>query len=147
MNEEALKHLKAAQRALKKAVACIDNSPAMQFKQQSDTRFADWLIKNWNEIDGVIMCRGFTSKLQQAFNARTREPYEWKIMAAEAIAKLPTLPSGFFGQNERGWRPNMEWFLRPMSVQNIVEGKYDNWQPINKKNGYDDCGIGLEARE
>jgi hypothetical protein len=31
---------------------------------------------------------------------------------------------GFFGGNDRGWRPDLEFLLRPESVTKIIEGKY-----------------------
>ena len=36
---------------------------------------------------------------------------------------------GLLGHNERQWRANIDWFLRPNTVTSILEGKYDNWKP------------------
>jgi hypothetical protein len=36
------------------------------------------------------------------------------------------------GQNDRGWRIDMEFFCRPDSVDKIIEGKYDNRQAVTK---------------
>lgn len=36
---------------------------------------------------------------------------------------------GLLGHNERRWRANIDWFLRPNTVTSVLEGKYDNWKP------------------
>jgi hypothetical protein len=45
----------------------------------------------------------------------------WQI----ALAKIPE--SNFMrGNNDRGWKADIDWFLSPKSLPKILEGKYDN---------------------
>ena len=30
------------------------------------------------------------------------------------------------GQNDRGWRADLDWFLRPDTVTKLLEGKYED---------------------
>jgi len=36
------------------------------------------------------------------------------------------------GENDRGWRADIDWFLRPDSVTRILEGKYRTDKPKKK---------------
>jgi len=54
----------------------------------------------------------------------------WQTAMAEVV-KRPFL----CGENERGWKANLDWFLRTDSVAKIAEGMYDN-QPAGQS-GYD----------
>jgi len=43
----------------------------------------------------------------------------------KALAKIPE--SNFMrGDNDRGWKADIDWFLSPKSLPKILEGKYDN---------------------
>lgn len=36
------------------------------------------------------------------------------------------------GQNDRGWRADIDWFLKPDSISKIMEGKYDDKKPSSQ---------------
>ena len=46
-------------------------------------------------------------------------------------------------QNDRGWRADIDWYIKPDTIAKVMEGKYDNRsatdpQPVN---GKPRCGV------
>ena len=80
-------------------------------------------IEFWNQQPGVCQVRKFTDKRKRLFRARMKDP-EWPGLAVTALRKFPLQCFGE-GLGSSGWRPNVEWFLRPDTVVQILEGKYD----------------------
>jgi hypothetical protein len=80
-------------------------------------------IQKWNNTSGVAMNRGdaLTKKRRDAFRARMRDK-EWVASVEEALAKFPLK---LFSEDPGGWKPNVDWFLRPDTVNSILEGRYD----------------------
>jgi len=78
----------------------------------------------WNATAGVVPMANLTPQRRKAISARMQN-CEWKWR--EALAKFPLK---CFASEPDGWRPNIDFFLRPNSVAKILEGTYD-W----KKNG------------
>jgi len=84
-----------------------------------DTEF----LETWNQSGLpkiLVLSGGRKSKLL----ARLKEPFfrdNWK----DAIARIAK--SRFcMGENDRKWKADIEFFLRPDSVAKAMEGKYDN---------------------
>lgn len=78
-------------------------------------------LESWNAAPGVVRNRGSTlsDKRRKSLKVRIRDPsWDWKA----ALAKFPLL---CFEDDPDGWRPDMDWFLKPDSVQKVLEGKYD----------------------
>lgn len=97
------------------------------------------IVNAWNEIPGVVKCASVTSKRREKIAARWRETF-FKAHWKEAIEKAKK--SAFLrGENDRKWKADIDWFLRPDSVTKIVEGKYDrpwrkqgeNWLEAKKE--------------
>ncbi len=89
-------------------------------------------VSVWNSAEGVIANRGQTlnDKRRRSFRARIRGPdWDWEA----AIAKFPLK---CFANDPDPWRPDVDWFLKPDSVQKILEGKYD-WSKGDRKPGKD----------
>ncbi len=86
------------------------------------------VVKEWNMIDGVIQCRAITPKRRQAIAARMKDQF-WKEHWREAIDKARTIDA-LTGRNDRNWRADLDWFLRPDTVAQLIEGKYDNWKTV-----------------
>lgn len=82
------------------------------------------LQKAWNATEGVIKFDRWTDKRKTALRARSATDWPWEA----AIAKFPLKCFSDPG----GWRPDIEWFLRPDSVTKILEGKYD-WSKDGKQ--------------
>lgn len=83
-------------------------------------------VEAWNNSPGVVKSQkgSLTDKRRKQFRARCRDP-EWNWR--EALGKFPLK---CFDQ-PGNWRPDLDWFLKPDSVQKILEGKYD-WDPARK---------------
>jgi hypothetical protein len=81
------------------------------------------LVKLWSAAGGVRPIRGakLTDKRRRQLSARISEP-EWDFRAA--IAKFP-LKCVASNPSPDAWKPDIDWFLKPDSVQKILEGKYD----------------------
>lgn len=90
------------------------------------------LLEAWNAASGnthVARTSGeliLTDERRRAFRIRIRDPaWDWRA----AIAKFPLKT---VLADPTGWKPDMDWFLKPGSVLKILEGKYD-WTPRNGK--------------
>lgn len=81
------------------------------------------LVDLWNSTT-LPKCVDVNLKRVIAAKTRLSEKFfgdNWKI----AIEKLRV--SRFCnGGNDRGWRADIDWFLKPDSISKIIEGKYDN---------------------
>lgn len=84
------------------------------------------VLAAWNATPGVLQARRIVGKRQTHLAARLRDSaWDWRA----ALAKFPL--KCFSGEPD-GWRPNIDWFLRPDTVTAILEGKYD-WSKANGK--------------
>lgn len=87
-----------------------------------DSAFTDFIAK-WNAIEGIRPCR-VTDRRTKTFNARSKDRY-WRDTLPEALRRISS--SSFLrGENDRGWKANIDWFLRADTLTNIMEGKYDD---------------------
>lgn len=84
--------------------------------------------KIWNQTPGVRTCSKETPARLKSFRARCKEP-DWRDEAKQVLKKFPLKCTE--GEPE-GWRPEIDWFLRPGQVTKILEGKFD-WTKENTK--------------
>lgn len=83
---------------------------------------ADEIVAEFNGTFG-LQCR-LTPKRRKQLTTRWRDPH-WREHWQEALSRAG--PSKFLrGQNDRGWQIDLEFFLRPDTLDKILEGKYDN---------------------
>lgn len=78
----------------------------------------------WNETGCFPKCLSFTERRKKTLKSRLSEDFfaqNWK-------SSLDRIKASDFciGKNDRGWKADIDWFLRPDSVPRIMEGKYDN---------------------
>lgn len=96
-------------------------------------------LKDWNSTDGIrknIKAGALSEKRRKAFRVRIRDPaWDWKA----ALAKFPLM---CFQDNDDQWRPTIDWFLKPDSVQKILEGNYDWTKTGDRKPGRRRLGAG-----
>ncbi len=78
-----------------------------------------------------------TPKYFKALRARWKET-EFREQWEEAMAAVPKHPF-YMGKNERGWKANFEWFLRPGQTTKILS----KGVPVGK--GDWGCEAGQEA--
>lgn len=67
-----------------------------------------------------------TEKRRAAIKSRWRD--DWWRDNWQAALEHGCQSAFLTGQNDRGWKINFDFFLRPDSVTNILEGKYDGQQ-------------------
>jgi hypothetical protein len=78
---------------------------------------------DWNMITNVSRCSVVTKKRQQTVRARMADEF-WRANWREAMQRVAG--SAFCtGTNDRDWRANFDWFLRPETVARLIEGAYD----------------------
>lgn len=86
-------------------------------------RAADTITEAWHAVGDLPSIRAWTDARKRALKARLRDPH-WLEQSLRAIAKIPKTPF-LIGENDRGWRANIDWLLRPDSVARVLEGAYD----------------------
>jgi hypothetical protein len=84
-------------------------------------------VARWNATPGVRKNRGETLTAKRRVSFRVRFAVEqWRDDVKPALAKFP-LPCSENG----GWKPDMDWILKPDSLTRIIEGTYD-WSKNGK---------------
>ncbi len=83
---------------------------------------AQEIVTEFNRAFGC-QCR-LTKSRQKQLRSRWGDEF-WRSSWRDALQRAG--PSKFLrGENDRGWRIDLEFFLRPDTVTKILEGKYDN---------------------
>lgn len=102
----------------------LSGAPAKKVRKPGAARVEAELLVAWNKINGVRHARGeLNAKRRAMLVARLGEP-GWQEGWREAIEKVAG--SRFcVGDNDSDWRADIEWFLRPDTVQRLLEGRYD----------------------
>jgi hypothetical protein len=113
---------------LAKLFAFIDSHKSAGMPEPVVQAAASEFVEIWNSLPGVNHNRGgsLTLKRLRMLRARMNQPGDWFSDFELAAKKFPlrsTLDSS--------WKPNAEWMLKPDSVENILDGKYD----FDKTNG------------
>jgi hypothetical protein len=84
---------------------------------------ADEFMEAWNGVPQFTHCRKMTDARLKYFRARAADP-SWVSSWKEALDRAAASPF-CRGENERGWRADVDWFLRPDTVTKVLEGRYD----------------------
>lgn len=84
------------------------------------------LLKAWNGA-GMGKVLKLTPGRRTHARARLSEAF-FRGHYPEALQRLSQ--SAFCrGENDRGWRADFDWFIKPDTLPKILEGKYDNKSP------------------
>jgi hypothetical protein len=85
------------------------------------------VIDAWNETAKKSgWCTAHvTKKRTLTINARLHD-LAWYDIWRNALAKAAPVP-GLRGDNDQGWKANIDWFLRTDTVTKLIEGVYDHW--------------------
>ncbi len=84
---------------------------------------AEAVVTTWNASPGVSKVQQLTKARLKKLRVRLAEDYfraHWRT-GIERVAASPFCT----GQGERGWRADLDWFLRPDTLTQVLEGKYD----------------------
>lgn len=83
------------------------------------------VLEQWNLTAGQLglpKALSLTANRRRSVRQRLKDSW-WAQHWREGLAKIKT--SGFLlGENDRGWKADLDFFLRPDSLQKILEGKY-----------------------
>jgi hypothetical protein len=90
------------------------------------------LRARWNAIEGICKCKASSDGRLKAFRARVADP-EWIKQLDDALAAVAKTPF-CLGKNDRNWRADIDFFLRPDTFLHLFEGKYKG----KPKGGSDD---------
>jgi hypothetical protein len=111
----------------------LTNTGKQRAKNKQGEEEADGLppeVVAWNQSPGLTAVRTWTASRARLLSARRRDSFfaeNWRTAIAKiAASKFCT------GVNDRGWRADIDWFLRPTTVGRIMEGKYDDRSPASK---------------
>jgi len=85
----------------------------------------DEFVDTWNAA-GLTECRRLTDIRRKKLRNLLSDS-DWKANWQSAIATVAKLPF-CCGTNDRGWRADVDWFLKPDTVTQILEGKFDDRQ-------------------
>lgn len=97
--------------------------------KESVTTRANWVVECFNVSTGGRT--RITPKRLTAIRQRFQDSF-WAANWQEALEKASQIP-GLNGVNDRGWKFDFDWFIRPDTVTMIMEGKYDNWRAPRTK--------------
>lgn len=90
-------------------------------------------VKAWNALDYVTKNRGTGLLAKRRINFRARlKDNGWSSDCWDAFKKFPLAWSV-----ESGWKPDIEWILKPDSVAKVLEGKYDKQVGEQQAEGFD----------
>lgn len=99
----------------------------------------------WNamaEFHGLPIAEKLTDKRRTHLRARVDDYTEAVVL--DAIAAVPSKP-WLMGVNDRRWKADIDWLLRPDSITRLREGKYDHGQPARPANDGGLCASPAEA--
>lgn len=89
----------------------------------------------WNSMAsqcGLPPVMRMTAQRRKHISARI-DPW-WQEHWQEALEKIPTRRF-LIGDNERGWKADFDWFIRPDTVAKLIEGKYENSKGSSSRTG------------
>jgi hypothetical protein len=104
----------------------FDTVPEKKPKPVPVAQQARTFLVLWNRLPKPIpRARCLKGQRLRHFKARIAEK-GWAENYPKALEKIPKIP-GLMGKNSKGWRANVDWFLRVGKVEKILDGDYDQW--------------------
>lgn len=89
----------------------------------------------WNSQETLPKVQSFSAGRQKSLKARKTDLY-FVEHYKEAVVMV-TQSKFCMGQNDRGWKADFDWMLRPETVTKIMEGKYGERTTINNGNQHE----------
>lgn len=106
-----------------------DRAPPPKFSRNG--QFAEEFLAFWNATVPFSKARRLKGPRLVSLYARQKDE-DFVAHWREAILKIPDSPF-LRGENDRGWKANVEWFLRPETLTKILEGNYDSRKGVQTK--------------
>lgn len=116
----------------------IDNKNSKSNKE--DTAEYQEVADCWNSHSILERAERKTRKRCAAVSARMKDPY-FRENYKSAIRRIAQSPF-CCGENDRGWKATIDWFLKPDTITYVMEGKYDPKKSSAKK-----LKFGLKIRD
>lgn len=108
--------------------------PSSGGRSSPESRLLEACFDDWREITGDLLVkpRSFDTDRRKALKLRLADFFEndreqWRRFC-QRVVDSPHLR----GENERGWRADFDWVLKPRNTRKIVEGGYV-WRPLGTK--------------
>lgn len=104
------------------------HDPAEERERPSDD--IDLAVALWNALAGrrnLPKVAKLTAQRRKHLGARLKDADGidgWRA-ALEKIERIP----GLLGENDRGWKANIDWLIKESSFTKLMEGGYDGWKP------------------
>jgi len=90
------------------------------------------IFKNWNNLpEAFPKAKRITDSRRRHMKARWDDK-PWRESYFDALERLAE-SSFLAGESDRGWVADLDWFLKPDSVDKILEGKYDDRHAVPKR--------------
>lgn len=131
------KELREQQRAAVKAAVKAAKQAARKTPREKLKEFSDQVMVTWNGMAmeaKLPLVKAFGDKRLVELEKRKRDKH-WLEHWEEAIKMIPK-QKFLLGINNRGWQATMDWFLRPESVNRILEGLYERCDSTQRKRGH-----------
>ncbi|KKN32107.1 hypothetical protein LCGC14_0817180 [marine sediment metagenome] len=110
-----------------------EGEPDKPTKRSSDSSAKveiEAFVKAWNSIKSFSTCRTITDSRIKTLRTRLKDSF-WRENWRAALKRVSG-NSFLSGNNDRGWKATVEWFLKPDMVAQIMEGQCDNWGGNNR---------------
>lgn len=89
-----------------------------------------------------LICRGMTAVQKQSDSRKkaikTRLTSGYTVQDIVEVFQKASQSSFLKGNNNRGWRADFDWLLKPDNMIKVLEGKYDDYGGNTKNIKYDD---------
>jgi hypothetical protein len=81
------------------------------------------VVTEWN-VCAPVRCSRLTPSRRKILAARLKDAW-WREKWRDGLARVPTARF-LWGENDRKWKADFDWFIKPDSLARILEGKYDH---------------------
>lgn len=91
------------------------------------------MAEEWNDATkpyGIAQVQRMTEPRRQVLRKRYREDFEGSPEKYRAFLRRVVSSPFLTGENDRGWRADFDWCLKPANLTKIIEGKYDQQAPV-----------------
>lgn len=124
------------------------NGARMEVDLDAAVDAAELMTSLWNEECAGVGLLGRAMKPSRARQAnclkRWREDFNSDPEAWRAYCRRIAAAPHLRGENDRGWRADLDWVLQPSHLAHIMEGRYD--RPAGNGNGADVYASGPRGR-
>jgi hypothetical protein len=115
-------HPRCIQDASKEEGNGMEQGTGNGMELSTDDKEEEQVFEFWNSFPQLPKIMRISKERKAKMRTRLKDFFfreNWKA----GIEAIPTRPF-LIGQNDRGWKADIEWFMQPDSLTKIMEGKY-----------------------